>query len=45
MIYAIKHIAIGEELSYDYGDEYFDEFLRPVGCRCGSAKCRKPVKQ
>ena len=45
MIYAIKNIAIGEELSYDYGDEYFDEFLRPVGCRCGSLKCRKPAVQ
>lgn len=45
MIYAVKNIAIGEELSYDYGDEYFDEFLRPVGCRCGSPKCRKPAKE
>jgi SET domain-containing protein len=44
MIYAIKNIAAGEELTYDYGDEYFDEFLRPVGCRCGSMKCRKPAK-
>ncbi len=45
MIYAVKNIAVGEELSYDYGDEYFDEFLRPVGCRCGSAICRKPAKE
>ena len=45
MIYTIKNIAVGEELSYDYGEEYFDEFLRPVGCRCGSAKCRKPTEE
>ena len=33
-IYSIKDIKAGEELSYDYGKEYFDEFLKPHGCRC-----------
>lgn len=40
MIYAMRNIAPGEELYIDYGDEYFNEFIRPIGCRCGSANCR-----
>ncbi|MBI4088010.1 SET domain-containing protein [Candidatus Kaiserbacteria bacterium] len=34
MIYAERDIAAGEELTIDYGDEYFDEFIRPAGCKC-----------
>jgi hypothetical protein len=37
-IYATRNIAAGEELSIDYGEEYFDEFIRPIGCRCASCK-------
>ena len=32
--YAMCDIEVGEELTLDYGDEYFDEFIRPVGCKC-----------
>ena len=35
-ISAIRDIAAGEELTIDYGDEYFDEFIRPFGCKCAS---------
>ena len=45
MIYSMKTIVPGDELTYDYGDEYFDEFLRPAGCLCGSANCKKPAKK
>src|SRR5262245_12349071 len=34
---AIKAIASGEEITYDYGPEYFELFIKPVGCRC--VKC------
>ena len=34
---AIKAIALGEEITYDYGPEYFELFIKPNGCRC--AKC------
>lgn len=34
MIMAIKNIGVGEELNYDYGKEYFDEFIKPYGCKC-----------
>ena len=31
---AIKNIKPGEEFTYDYGEEYFKEHIRPYGCRC-----------
>jgi uncharacterized protein len=34
LIYARKNIAAGEELCYDYGKAYFDEFIKPKGCAC-----------
>ncbi len=36
-IRAIKNIKVGDEITYDYGKEYVDEFIKPYGCRC--AKC------
>ncbi|PIR82360.1 hypothetical protein COU20_02965 [Candidatus Kaiserbacteria bacterium CG10_big_fil_rev_8_21_14_0_10_59_10] len=33
-IYARRPISRGEELTMDYGEEYFDEFIKPKGCRC-----------
>lgn len=45
-IYARRNIKPGEEITYDYGKEYFDEFLAPVGCRCAScAEARKTRKK
>lgn len=37
-IWTIRRIKSGEEFTYDYGKEYFDEFIKPQGCRC--EKCR-----
>jgi len=34
LIHAMRDIESGEELLYDYGDEYFEEFIRKVGCKC-----------
>ena len=34
---AIKNIKPGDEITYDYGSEYFEIFLKPVGCKC--VKC------
>ncbi len=36
MIYAITAIAAGEELTFDYGAEYFNDFIAPQGCRCAT---------
>jgi SET domain-containing protein len=33
-IEAKRNIKEGEELGYDYGKEYFDEHIKPFGCRC-----------
>jgi len=33
-VMARKAIKPGEEITYDYGKEYFDEHIKPFGCRC-----------
>ena len=33
-IYAKKTIKIGEEITYNYGSQYFNLIIRPAGCRC-----------
>lgn len=40
LISAVRDIGAGEEIAIDYGDEYFDEFIKPVGCKCGAKKHR-----
>lgn len=37
-IYSLRRIKVGEELTYDYGDEYFNDYIKPVGCRCEKCK-------
>lgn len=41
-VFALKNIKAGEELTYDYDTEYFEEHIRPYGCRC--AKCMKRAR-
>lgn len=41
MIYATRDIASGEELTIDYGEEYFNEFIEPAGCKCRSCLSNK----
>ena len=33
-IRAIKNIKPGDEITYHYGRDYFDSFIRDVGCKC-----------
>jgi uncharacterized protein len=33
-IRAIKNIKPGEEITYHYGRDYFDSFIKAKGCRC-----------
>lgn len=42
--YTKRAILQGEELTFDYGQEYFDELIAPHGCRCGSKKHHKNNK-
>ncbi len=41
-IFALRDIFAGEEFTIDYGDEYFDEFIRPVGCKCDACILATP---
>ncbi len=34
-IKARRNIRGGEEFGYDYGREYWDTYIKPIGCRCG----------
>jgi hypothetical protein len=46
-VYAIKDIAVGEELSHDYTANSVDQFdgkgFWVLDCKCGSSRCRKTV--
>jgi hypothetical protein len=33
-IRAIKSIKAGDEITYNYGHNYFDAFIKAVGCKC-----------
>ena len=37
---ALRRIARGEEITYDYGREYFDFFIKPSGCRCAACAAK-----
>ncbi len=37
-IYAKRKIAPDEELTYNYGNYYFNQVIKPLGCRC--EKCQ-----
>jgi SET domain-containing protein len=41
-IRAIKTIQPGDEITYDYGKDYFNSYLKPIGCKC--AWCEKKRK-
>ena len=38
VLVALRRIMPGEEITFDYGDEYFEHFFKNFGCRC--AACR-----
>jgi uncharacterized protein len=39
LISAIKNITPGDEITYDYGKDHFEGFIKPKGCQC--EKCRE----
>lgn len=43
-IRAIKNIAPGEEINYDYGTDYFKEYLKPIGCLCTACEKKRKKK-
>jgi SET domain-containing protein len=43
IIRAIKNIEPGDEINYDYGTDYFKEYIKPIGCKC--LACEKKRKK
>ena len=41
-IWSRRNIKAGEEIAYNYGKEYFDDIIKPIGCKC--VKCRAESK-
>jgi uncharacterized protein len=42
---ALRLIAPGEEITYDYGREYFEYFLQNKGCRCAACQTKAAVRR
>lgn len=40
-LFSIKKIKPGDEITYDYGEEYHDYYIKPCGCRCDSCTKNK----
>ncbi|KAH0846856.1 hypothetical protein AYO21_07414 [Fonsecaea monophora] len=38
IVQALRRIAFGEEITVDYGDDYFENL--GISCRCGSPRCK-----
>ena len=38
---ALRAIAPGEEITLDYGEEYFELYIKPLGCRCAACAKKK----
>lgn len=39
-IWSTKQIKPGEEITYDYGKEYFDGIIKDIGCKCQKCHSR-----
>ncbi|WP_050387639.1 SET domain-containing protein [Bradyrhizobium pachyrhizi] len=44
-IRAIKDIEPGDEISYDYGTDYFKAYLKPIGCKCDACEKKRKKKR
>jgi len=51
-IWSRRNIKPGEEITYDYGKEYFEDIIKPMGCKCekcaskpGSRRIKRPRDQ
>ena len=40
-IEAIANIKAGDEITYDYGDQHFEEYIKPAGCKCSKCLSRR----
>lgn len=48
-IWSRRAIEAGEEITLDYGKQYFDLYIKPLGCKCqpcaAKAKAKTPKKK
>ena len=44
-IRANKNIEPGDEISYDYGTDYFKAYLKPIGCKCDACEKKRRKKR
>jgi hypothetical protein len=42
---AMRDISPGEEITYNYGQEYYDYFLRNGGCLCAGCRIRSAARR
>ena len=40
-IWSKRAIEPGEQITIDYGKEYFDDYIKPVGCKCEPCAAKK----
>ena len=41
---AVRRIAPGEEITTDYGADYFELFIKDTGCRCAACASKTAVR-
>jgi SET domain-containing protein len=44
-IWSRRKIRAGEEITYDYGKEYFEGIIEPMGCRCEKCGAKKKSRK
>jgi uncharacterized protein len=45
VIVALRRIGPGEEITYDYGDEYLKYFRENGGCRCAACRRKRTLRR
>jgi len=40
-VWSLRAIKAGEEITMNYGKEYFDDHIKPKGCKCDSCSAEK----
>jgi SET domain-containing protein len=45
VILAIRAIPPGDEITSDYGKDYFDLFIKPKGCRCAACARKAALRR
>jgi uncharacterized protein len=44
-IRAVKNIEAGDEITYDYGSDYFKAFIKPIGCLCPKCVAKRKAER